>query len=282
LISGQAYYKVIPTHAGTNFKIEVCDPLNTWVDKDPKSRYMKNGYKAVVRKWMTAEEIEIKYGDYLTKNDLKEIRNFKNYDENDSHFMLITGQSARCGGSLNPGLWNDAGVHPFYEESYFDRKWNLIPVYEVEWIDSIKENDKWVGNCYKTTRIGGDIYILEGEDETMQRDVDAPNEARLSVNGIWYTNGHGAPYSLMLATADLQDNYDMLLYKKDNLIALSGTSGAIVDVASLPEFLGDDLEERLVKYQAYRKVGLAIVDTSQEGQQQINTIYNGFNDTQGL
>lgn len=283
LISGQAYYKVVPTHEGTNFKIELCDPLNTWIDKDPKSRYMKHGYKAVVRKWMTAEEIEIKYGDYLSPKDLKEIRNYKNYDEDDDNYMLVTGQSARCGGSMNPGIWNDTGIHPLEgSEDDYTYKWDLIPVYEVEWIDSVKINGKWIGNCYQVVRIGADIYILDGENAAMQRNVDAPNEPRLSVNGIWYTNGHGAPYSLMLATADLQDNYDMLLYKKDNLIALSGTSGAIVDVASLPEFLGDDLEERLIKYQAYRKVGLAIVDTSQEGQQQINTIYNGFNDTQGL
>jgi hypothetical protein len=53
LIAGQAYYKTVPTHNRKNFKLEVHDPLNTWVDKDPKSRYMKNAYKAVVRKWMT-------------------------------------------------------------------------------------------------------------------------------------------------------------------------------------------------------------------------------------
>jgi hypothetical protein len=39
-----------------------------------------------------------------------------------------------------------------------------------------------------------------------------------------------------------------LLYKKDNLIALSGTSGAIVDVAQLPEMLGSTMSERLKKY----------------------------------
>jgi hypothetical protein len=63
-------------------------------------------------------------------------------------------------------------------------------------------------------------------------------------------------------------NYDLLLYKKDNIVALSGTSGAIVDVAQLPELLGSDMTERLKKYQALRKVGLAVIDTSQEGSMQ--------------
>ena len=115
----------------------------------------------------------------------------------------------------------------------------------------------------------------------MPRDIDAPNEPRLSINGIWYTNGHGGPYSLMLATADLQDKYDLNLYLKDNAAALSGTRGAIIDVSMIPEWLGDSPEERVIKYQAYRKVGAAIVDSAQEGMQLTNQIYggSGFDDT---
>lgn len=282
LISGQAYFKVIPSPSRDNFRIEVCDPLNTWIDKDPKSRYMKHAYKSVVRKWMTCEEIEIKYGNLLSEEDLKDIRDGNHYRSEEGNYALITGQSARCGGvgSVGAGIWADTGVHPYDNEP--DYKWDLIPVYEVEWIDSAFRDKKYIGYCYHVTRIGEDIYIMDDTDVLLPRQADAPNEPRLSVNGIWYTNGHGAPYSLMLATADLQDNYDLLNYKLDNLIALSGTAGAIVDLAALPEVLGDDMEERIIKYQAYRKAGLSIMDSSQEGQQNINTIYNGFNDTQGL
>ena len=276
LISGQAYYKVVPTKTMTNFKIELCDPLNTWVDKDPKSRYMKNGYKAVVRKWMTAEEVEIKYGDYLSDKDLKQIREWKNFYEEDGQYALVTGQSARCG-DLN-GIWSGVGVHP-YDSDYMERKWDLIPVYEVEWIDSAQDQAGWIGYCYHVTRIGTDIYILYADDVMMPRNMDSPNEARLSINGIWYTNGHGSPYSLMLATADLQDKYDLNLYKKDNAMALSGTRGAIVDISQLPTSLGSTPDERLIKFQAYRKVGLSLIDTAQEGVPLNNTYYNGFDDT---
>lgn len=276
LIAGQAYYKVVPTKSMANFKIELCDPLNTWVDKDPKSRYMKNGYKAVVRKWMTAEEVEIKYGDYLSDKDLKQIREWKNFYEEDGQYALVTGQSARCG-DLN-GIWSGVGVHP-YDSDYMERKWDLIPVYEVEWIDSAQDQAGWIGYCYHVTRIGADIYILDADDVMMPRSMDNPNEARLSINGIWYTNGHGSPYSLMLATADLQDKYDLNLYKKDNAMALSGTRGAIVDISQLPTSLGSTPDERLIKFQAYRKVGLSLIDTAQEGVPLNNTYYNGFDDT---
>lgn len=280
LISGEAYYQVVPTYAKTGFRIQTDSVLNTWVKKNLHSRYMKDGYEGVVRKWMSVEEIEIKFGNSLTKDDLDSLRSYVGHRENDEHYVLITGQ-----GHLNPGMLHGEGVHPTEDDvtpNYNSIRWNLIPVYEVEWIDSIKEDGKYTGKSYHVTRIGDDIYILDEADKCQIRDLDEPDIPRLSINGIWYTNGYGNPYSLMLATADLQDNYDMLLYQKDNLIALAGTTGGIVDVAALPEFLGDKLEERLMKYQAYRKIGLAVIDSSQEGQQNINTIYNGFDDTKGL
>lgn len=282
LISGESYYQVVKSHNGTNFRLELCDPMNTWVDKDPKSRYMKNGHKSVIRKWMTEEEIIIKYGDFLTESDIKELSRYKMHFSEDSNFLLITGQESRCGSIKNPGIMHGVGAHPEAVDYMFERQWDLIPVYEVEWIDYKKKDGKYIGVRYHVTRIHSDIYILDGEDEDMPRDIDEQNEARLSVNGIWYTNGHGAPYSLMLATADQQDNYDLLLYKKDNIAALAGTAGAIVDIAQLPEMLGEDMTERLMKYQALRKIGLAVIDTSQEGSMQQNTFYGGFDDTKGL
>lgn len=50
----------------------------------------------------------------------------------------------------------------------------------------------------------------------------------------------------------------------------------------LPTFLGDDLPERLIKWSAYKKAGKALIDSSQEGRQdqaQLNTIFNGYDDT---
>ena len=279
LIGGQAYYKVLPTKNKKNFKIEVCDPLNVWVDKDPKSRYMKNAYKAVVRKWMSIEEIEIKYGDYLSKEDLKTLGEWHNfYDDSDNNkYALITGVSSRCG-KIDDGIWAGTGIH-FFDGERSDNINDLIPVYEVEWIDSVKEDNKWKAKCYHVTRIASDIYVLHSDEISLPVSIDEPNQARLSINGIWYTNGHGGPYSLMLATADLQDKYDLNLYKKDNAVALAGTRGAIVDTAQLPAYIGQSPDERLIKFQAYRKVGLSLIDSAQEGLPLNNTYYNGFDDT---
>ncbi len=72
----------------------------------------------------------------------------------------------------------------------------------------------------------------------------------------------------------------MLWFFRDNAIANSGTRGTHIDVAHLPEFLGNDMPERLVKYLAYKKSGISLFDSSQEGQM-LNTTFQGFDETLG-
>jgi hypothetical protein len=82
----------------------------------------------------------------------------------------------------------------------------------------------------------------------------------------------------MLSTANLQDKYDCLHFYRDNVIAESGAVGDWVDVAHLPVFLGATVSERLMKWKAYKKSGLALYDSSQEGQM-LNTSFGGYDDT---
>lgn len=202
LIAGESYYRVIPTSKNTNFRIEVEDPMNTFVDKDPKSKYIKNSYRSVIRRWMTREEIIIKYGNEMSNDDIRDLSDVKpdQYDYNNRNFILIRSLCSR-----NSGIINDVGAYP--EDRYEDfNNWDLIPVYEVEWIDWEKnKNGEIVGKRYQVIRIGADMYILRGEDKNAVRDIDDPHHINISLNGMYYTDGHGAPYSLMLATANLQD-----------------------------------------------------------------------------
>lgn len=74
--------------------------------------------------------------------------------------------------------------------------------------------------------------------------------------------------------------YDVINFYKDNVIANSGTAGDWLDLAVLPTALGSDLAERIQKYLAYKKSGIAILDSSQEGAGlSNNTIYSGYDDT---
>jgi len=75
-------------------------------------------------------------------------------------------------------------------------------VYEVEWIETDKD---FVMQRYSTVRIGEEIYILRGIDKNVIRTKDNPTECRLSVNGVWFNNRSGEPYSMVQACMVLQD-----------------------------------------------------------------------------
>jgi hypothetical protein len=53
LITGYTFFRVKSSLSGTNIEIEVLNPLNTFIDSNPESPYVKNSYRSVVRHWMT-------------------------------------------------------------------------------------------------------------------------------------------------------------------------------------------------------------------------------------
>ena len=55
--------------------------------------------------------------------------------------------------------------------------------------------------------------------------------------------------------------------------------GDWIDLAHLPTVLGAETADRIQKWIAYKKQGVALFDSSQDGAQQINTSFNGFDDT---
>ena len=73
--------------------------------------------------------------------------------------------------------------------------------------------------------------------------------------------------------------YDLTIFYRDSLIASSGTVGDWLDAAHLPTYLGEELPDRVQMWMAYKKQGVALFDSSQEGSQLINTTFNGYDDT---
>lgn len=281
LITGYTFYRVKPTVANNNVSIEILNPLNTFIDKNPESPYVKDSYRVVIRKWLTKTEILNTYGKKLSKKDLNLI-NESWQDAFDTSTYYIRSFSDSNGTPMTDGLQAGREIVPGYPTGpYNTYNYKLIPVYEVEWIETDKQH---VMQRYRTVRIGESIFILYGKDENVIRSQDNPTYCSLSVNGVYFTNRGSEPYSLVLACASLQDKYNLLHFYRDNLIASSGNVGDWIDVSMLPKFLGVNLPERLQKFLAYKKSGIAPIDTSQEGrlgggQAPINTIFNGYDDT---
>ena len=282
LITGWTFYRVKPTVGQNNVSIEVLNPLNVFIDRNPESPYVKDSHRVVVRKWLTRQQVLNQYGDQLSAEDIQNLKDaWRDTFEGSSYYVR---SFAYCDGRpATDGIRAGKEIVPGYPvDTYNTHNFELIPVYEVEWVEADKD---FIMQRYKTIRIGENIYILIGKDLTVVRSQDNPTYCGLTVNGIYFTNRSTEPYSLVLACAALQDKYDLLHFYRDNLIASSGSVGDYVDLAVLPKFLGKDLPERLQKYLAYKKTGLAIIDSAQEGNntlggsQPMNTIYNGYDDT---
>lgn len=279
LITGYSFYRVVPTVENNNIRIQALSPLNTFIDRNFESPYIKNSYRAVVRNWMTKNQILNEYGKDMKQSDRKLLdEKWDSVYENAMYYVRM----GETGGIPNTdGIQAGVEVTPGYPDSRNGTMYELIPVYEVEWLETDKD---FVMQRYKTIRIGEQIYILKGKDEQVMRSQSNPTHCSLSVNGIYFLNRGVKPYSMVLACAHLQDQYDLLNFYRDNLIANSGTVGDWIDLTLIPEKLGVNLPERLVKWQALKKQGLGVLDSSQEGriasgQAPLNTIFNGFDNT---
>ena len=271
LITGDTFFRAKESTSGTNIQIEILDPLNTFPDRNPESPYIKDSYKIVVRKWLSKQQILSYYGKDLSRDDIKKVK--ENWSDD---FGEGTIYGYTYANTLQP-MYSNLPGHPINENGIQ----KLIPVYEVEWLETDKN---FVMQRYSSVRIGGDIYIINGKDEHVIRSKDNPNYASLSVNGVYFTNRTSKPYSLMLACADLQDKYDLLIYYRDVLIANSGVKGQIIDFSLIPANLGVNWPERIKTWMAYRKAGSMMIDSTQEGRNelgagQFNTMFSGYDDT---
>ena len=281
LITGYTFFRAKPTVGNNNVTIEVLSPLNTFPEENPESPYVKDSKRIVIRKWLTKQDILNTYGKNLKKKDIDLIKESWQ-DAFDTSTYYVRSFTNSNGTPATEGLQAGREIVPGYPTGpYNSYNYKLIPVYEVEWIETDKD---FVMQRYRTVRIGESIYILYGKDDNVIRSMDNPTKCSLSVNGVYFINRGSKPYSLVLACASLQDKYNILHFYRDNLIASSGNVGDWIDVSMLPKFLGDSLPERLQKFLAYKKSGIAPIDTSQEGrlgagQAPINTIFNGYDDT---
>lgn len=281
LIAGVCYYRVRPSGGKNNLRLEILNPLDTFIERNHNDFYLNRSPRAFTRRWLTIDQILNEYDEELTSEARNILINNTHPSNRDNRHIYVR---AAAGDGFNkiprgqsPGLLGGLEVCPIREvvDPYYNYNANLLPVYECEWIEY--EKDKLVR--HEGIKIGEEVYIVRGESENVVRSVSNPKDCTLSINGIFFADKNGAPFSLIVNTMDLQDKYDLCIYYRDSLIANSGTLGDWVDVNHLPVFLGEELPERLQKWLAYKKQGMGLFDSSQEGAQLLNTTFNGFDDT---
>ena len=267
-IAGQCYFNTSFDKEGSLPELERIHPLHCFPELNPNSVFVNKSSRVVIRRFMTKQEILVKYGHLMKDDDIQQLEyGITPSIKNDNYYITTEGQGIIAG--ISPTTMGDPTTN--ITSSYRNR----YTVYEVQWLSANKYEKngetKYRMDRYRTVRINDSIHILYGKDENVYRDQNYPDDCTLSVNGVIYEDSKGKPYSLVLATANLQDKYNILHFYRDNFIALSGVKGSAVESSIIPEWLGTTPEERFQKFIAYKKQGNAPLDSSQEGQTDLNT-----------
>ena len=287
LISGTTYFKEYPSESDNNIEFETLDPVDTFIQRNPNSYYLKDSPRAVCRYRMTIDQVLHKYNNELDEEDKEKLReglSTFNVEDDQKYVIRATGPISvvtNDNTELGTGVLGGLEVNPMWDGdsgSYATSRRDII-VYEIEYIET---DESGVQHRHSGVKIGEDIYILRPVDLNVVRSRDNKKKCTLSVNGIFMTTRQNQPFSLVLATATLQDMYNVLFFHRENLIANSGVKGSYVDISKIPVWLDEDETTRLLKYMGYKKQGFAILDLSQQepgSPSPVNTIYSGFDDT---
>jgi len=111
-------------------------------------------------------------------------------------------------------------------------------------------NDRWYGVI-----INNEFIVCEGKQTFVLRDIDRHGKIVLPVFGKTYSSLSDQPYSLIMATKDLQDLYDIVHYHQELMLALSGTKTILFDTAFKPTAMGDE------EWESEKKKGTLNIET---------------------
>ena len=116
-ISGTCYYRVRPSNSGDNVQLEVLNPLNTFVEKNPNSDYLADSYRSVVRRYLSVEDIVSEFYKDLKPEHIDILKNQKTgYSaEGSSHYIQATSsQNINAWNANHKGILGGLEVHPVY------------------------------------------------------------------------------------------------------------------------------------------------------------------------
>lgn len=213
-VGGSIYWRTKPSGGKDNLRFDVLNPLDTFVERNPNSFFLNKSRRAVIRRWLTKEEVLEEFGDDLTDEAINNIDDYfkdaSRSDIGDNYVYVHANESLLENGEKKktPGLLAGLEVHPLYpfdklDESAWSYSGRLITVYECQWLEFDRKKKRSV--LHEGVKIGDDIYITNGEPEYYIRQKTNPRSCQLNINGIFFNDRNGQPFSLVASTIDLQD-----------------------------------------------------------------------------
>jgi hypothetical protein len=306
LITGREFYRVHVNRIGEDPIYEVLKADELFYS-DNAVKWVNECDWAVRAKLMTPTEILDSFGERMKQDDIKKIESWLDMYTKDTFYKMNRPEDADTLLADSSKAFDNAAIN------------HKLAVYFVEWksirkISYLKNENKYaqdapfikilsneevvelpksrrdkvkcgyVQDLYQGIRIGDGgsqgIYLDLGKVKYPVRSMSQPSKVFLSYNGLTH-NGKIKPYSLIGETSDLQDLYDVLHFHKENLIALSGVKGSVMDMSQLPDFKTGNPADNIKLYMYYKKLGTAWIDRNKEGADRSFNQFATYDDTMG-
>ena len=272
LVTGKEFFKV-EIHNGDPYVRRV-DPRTIVYDYSIHSDYLDNASWVGEERWLTINEINDIYKDYLTKKDLLELDKMRNLykggdvnNYNSSFDWVDVGQGEETKIRVVSAEWKSLRAIKF---KLSDNKYNPSRPFRKMVKDTYKarkgENiqTKWVDDIWEATKIGGKILVKAQRRDNQVRSIDDPGKTNLSYVGCIKNNTTGSPVSMVDLLDNIQMLYNIVVYQIELAMARSGGKAVVYDTSQLPTNLGMDIQTVLYHL---KTDGIIPINSKDEGNQ---------------
>ena len=272
LVTGKEFFKVEISNGDPY--VRRVDPRTIVYDYSVHSDYLDNASWVGEERWLTINEINDIYKDYLTKKDLLELDNMRNLykggslDSYNSSFEWVDtrhGEETKI--RVVSAEWKSLRAIKF---KLSENKYNPSRPFRKMVKDTYKARKgediqtKWVDDVWEATKIGGKILVKAQRRDNQVRSIDDPGKTNLSYVGCIKNNTTGSPVSMVDLLDNIQMLYNIVVYQIELAMARSGGKAVVYDTSQLPTNLGMDIQTVLYHL---KTDGIIPINSKDEGNQ---------------
>jgi topoisomerase IA-like protein len=119
-------------------KLEVLNPLDTFIERNPNEFYINRSSRAVIRRFMTREQIFAEFASELTPEAKAKLREVEGTGRENGNYVYV--KTGRFDNLVQfpqtKGLLAGLEVHPTLDgDRGYEYSQTVYTVYEVEWLE---------------------------------------------------------------------------------------------------------------------------------------------------
>jgi len=277
-IANEYVIKEEPLKNGKYPDVTVCRSEDIFFIRDRNSNDINTSDGIVHRYYKTKRQVIMELGGYMNKTEKEEFLKDENVgvSTNENRFLR----------DFSVSRYNNKNLPDDLFDRYYHRLNEIVEVYHVQYksIEEItreptdftdkislllgKGNRKKIKDdievLYEGWKVGAEMYLGVGKKKFPKRDFRDYRKVYFDYKGMSFNEHRGKLQSLVNNLIGLQDMTDILVFHRENMIALSGNKGSRVNLAAIPTVFGKKFMDRIKLFEALKKNGNEYYDMTQE------------------